>query len=134
EAFPLQALWRVCCERIAGVPELSLPQLLPPRHRDLLLLATGADTDLLVHDLLTRFCGAFLDQGLAHWQLPRREQGFYRAFRALYGLPAGPPDRWLRGLPAELARLEAEHVGPLGSIRGALGPPGVAAEAGGDFP
>src|SRR5262249_34670129 len=30
EAFTLQALWRVCCERIAGVPELSLPPLLPP--------------------------------------------------------------------------------------------------------
>ena len=133
EAFTLQALWRVCCERIAGVPELSLPPLLPPRHRDLLLLATGADTDLLVHDLLTRFCGAFLDQGLAHWQLPRREQGFYRAFRALYGLPAGPPDRWLRGLPAELARLEAGHVGPLESIRESLDALGVAAEEWDDF-
>ena len=67
EAFTLQALWRVCCEGVAGVPEFALPPLLPPRHRDLLLLATGEDADLPVHDLLIRFCGAFLDQGQANW-------------------------------------------------------------------
>ncbi len=133
EAFTLQALWRVCCDGMAGVPELSLPPLLPSRHRDLLLLATGADADLLVHDLLIRFCGAFLDQGLAHWQLPRREQGFYRAFCALYRRAGGPPDGWLRGLPAELARLEAGHVGPLESIQDSLDILGVAPEEWDDF-
>jgi uncharacterized protein YbcC (UPF0753/DUF2309 family) len=133
EAFTLQALWRVCCDRIAGVPEFRLPPLLPLRHRDLLLLAAGADADLPVHDVLIRFCGAFLDQGLAHWRLPRRDEGFYRAFRALYGQPLGPPDRWLRGLAAELARLGDGHVGPLQSVRESLDVLGVPAEEWDDF-
>src|SRR5262249_59263019 len=53
--------------------------------------------------------------------------------RALYGGPAAPPDRGLRGLPAELARLEAGHVGPLESIRESLDALGVAAEEWDDF-
>jgi uncharacterized protein YbcC (UPF0753/DUF2309 family) len=123
----------VCCEGVAGVPEFALPPLLPPRHRDLLLLATGADADLPVHDVLIRFCGAFLDQGLAPWQLPRRDDGFYRAFAALYGQPGGPPDHWLRGLAAELARLEDGCVSPLQSIRESLDVLGVPAEEWDDF-
>jgi uncharacterized protein YbcC (UPF0753/DUF2309 family) len=125
EAFTLQALWRVCCDGVAGVPDLALPPLLPLRHRDLLLQVARADADLLVHDVLIRFCGTFLDQGLAHWQLPRRDEGFYRAFCALYRQPPGPPDRWLRGLAAELGRLEDGHVSPLESIRESLDVLGV---------
>src|SRR6185437_3626416 len=58
--------------------------------------------------------------------LPRRDEGFYRAFCALYRLPGGPPDRWMRGLDRELARLEDEGVSPLESIRESLGILGVA--------
>jgi uncharacterized protein YbcC (UPF0753/DUF2309 family) len=133
EAFTLQSLWRVCCEGVAGVPEFALPPLLPPRHRDLLLLATGEDADLPVHDVLIRFCGSFLDQGLASWQLPERANGFYLAFAALYGQPGGPPDHWLRGLAADLARLEDEQVTPLESIRESLGVLGVPEEEWDDF-
>lgn len=99
EAFTLQALWRVCCDAVAGVPEFALPPMAPSRHRDLLVQATGVDSDLLVHDVLIRFCGAFLDQGLAHWQLPQRAEGFYRSFCALYEQAFGPPDHWLRVSP-----------------------------------
>jgi uncharacterized protein YbcC (UPF0753/DUF2309 family) len=133
EAFTLQALWRVCCEGVAGLPELALPPLLPPRHRDLLLRVTRADADLLVHDVLIRFCGAFLDQGLARWQLPRRDKGFYRAFCALYRRPLGPPDRWLRGLAPELRRLEGGNVSPLESVRESLEALGVGPTEWDDF-
>jgi uncharacterized protein YbcC (UPF0753/DUF2309 family) len=128
EAFTLQALWRVCCDGLSGVPEFTTPAATPLRHRDLLLQAAGADADLPVHDLLIRFCGAFLDQGLAHWQLPRRDEGLYRAFCVLYRPAGGPPDRWLRGLREELGRLEAGNVGPLESIRESLENLGVPQE------
>jgi uncharacterized protein YbcC (UPF0753/DUF2309 family) len=133
EAFTLQALWRVCCDGVAGLPDLALPPLLPLRHRDLLLRVARADADLLVHDVLIRFCGAFMDQGLAHWQLPRRDEGFYRAFCALYRQPLGPPDRWLRELASELGRLEDGHVGPLESVRESLEVLGVGQAEWDDF-
>jgi uncharacterized protein YbcC (UPF0753/DUF2309 family) len=125
EAFTLQALWRVCCDGVAGVPDLALPPLLPLRHRDLLQQVTRADPDLLVHDLLIRCCGTFLDQGLAHWQLPGRDEGLYRTFCTLYRQPVGPPDRWLGGLASDLGRLEDGHVSPVESIRESLDVLGV---------
>jgi uncharacterized protein YbcC (UPF0753/DUF2309 family) len=106
EKVTLQILWRVCRDGVQGL-RVPLPPLLSTlRHRDLLLAATGQDSDLLVHDLLGRFCAAFLDQGLAHWPMPYRDRGLFRAFRALYRGAGGPPDRWLRGLVQELGRLE----------------------------
>jgi len=120
EAFSLQALWRVCRDGVHGLK--AAPSHAPPplRHRDLLLEVCGVDSDRLVHDLLIRFCAAFLDQGLAHWRLPNRDQGFWAAFLALYRPAGGPPDRWLRELPAEIARLQREKVDPLASIAESL--------------
>jgi uncharacterized protein YbcC (UPF0753/DUF2309 family) len=120
EAFTLQALWRVCRAGVASVPDLTPPPPPPVRHRDLLLRAAGVDTDLLVHSVLIPFCAAFLDQGLAHWPLPRRDDGFYRAFLDLYRRPGGPPDDWRRGLAAELDRLDSRGVSPLASVRESL--------------
>jgi uncharacterized protein YbcC (UPF0753/DUF2309 family) len=125
ESFTLQALWRICCDGVRGVPAFTPPPPVPVRHRDLLLEATGTDTDRLVHDVLIRFCAAFLDQGFAPWSLPHRDEGPYRAFCALYRQPGGPPDRWLHGLAKELGRLEDEQVGPLESIHESLDALGV---------
>ena len=36
-----------------------------------------------VDRLLTKWLAAFLDQGQAEWSMPNREEGFYRAFRAV---------------------------------------------------
>lgn len=119
EAFTLQALWRVC-GGVAETPEPAPATPPPVRSRDLLVQATGRDPDLLVNDLLIRYCGAFLDQGLASWQLPWRDEGFFRAFIRLYRMPGGMPERWLAGLPRELTRLEDKGIGPLESIRESL--------------
>ena len=126
ESFTLQALWRVCCDGVRDLPAFSAPPALPVRHRDLLFELTGADADSPVNDLLIRFCAAFLDQGLAHWPLPGREGGFYESFCAIYRQPGGPPDRWMRGLAAELGRLLDSNVRPLESIRESLALLGVA--------
>ena len=116
EGFTLQALWRVCCDGIRNLPVVAAQAVARVRHRDLLREATGEDSDLHVNDLLIRFVGAFLDQGLAQSEMPLRDEGFYRAFCAIYGQPLAPPDRWMRGLAAELRRLEAGQVSPLDSI------------------
>lgn len=60
----------------------KLPDLRPrwaARPRDGVLHLTGSDTDEVVHPFLIRLAGAFLDQGLAYWPMPDREQGFWRA-------------------------------------------------------
>ena len=125
ESFALQALWRVCLDRVRDIPPFYRAEFTGVRHRDLMFDATGEDPDALVHELLIRFTAAFLDQGFAQWPLPRRDEGFYRAFCALYRRPGGPPDRWMRGLGRELARLEDENITPLESIAGSLADLGV---------
>ncbi len=114
EAFSLHALWRICRNGVHTVKRAARQPSTSVRHRDLLLEATGEDSDPLVHDVLVRFCATFLDQGFGHWSLPGRERGFYHSFCELYKQPFGPPATWLRGLPAELKRLE--QVAPLDSI------------------
>ncbi len=125
EGFALQALWRVCCEGVRNLPPYTSPPELPLRHRDLLLEAAGEDSDAPVHDLLIKYCAAFLDQGLAHWPLPGRELGFYKSFCSLYRQSGPPPQRWMRGLAAELGRLQDENIGPVVSVEESLGILGV---------
>lgn len=120
EGFTLQALWRICRDGVRDLPPFTTPPIEPVRHRDLLWEATGVDADAPVNALLTRFTAAFLDQGLAHWALPRREEGYFRSFLALYRRPLGPPDRWMRGLAEELGRLYDAGVDPLSSIAESL--------------
>ena len=121
EAFGLRALWRICCEGVQSIPpQDAATHRSAIRHRDWLFEATGDDADILVHDVLVKFCSAFLDQGFSRWPLPSRDQGFFRSFAALYQGMAGPPDRWMGGLANELARLEQSEVTPLESIRESL--------------
>jgi uncharacterized protein YbcC (UPF0753/DUF2309 family) len=109
EAFALELLWAACRDGAGHAAPLPAAQL-PVRHRDLLLPATGFDADLAVHDLLIRFCAAFLDQGVAHWPLPDREKGFLHAFCALYRQSGGPPAPWLADVAGEFARIQDGNV------------------------
>ena len=115
EAFSLQALWRVCCDGARAAPHYPARHDVI-RHRDVLLHTCGEDSDALVNGLLIRFCAAFVDQGFADWQLPERDQGFYRSFIALYRHARNTPDYWRRDLPDELARLAEGGMSPLDSI------------------
>jgi len=123
ERFTLQALWRVCCDGVHGLPPSTPAPAV--RHRDALFEAVGADPDTPVQDLLIRFCSAFLDQGMAPWPLPGREGGLYRSFCALYRQPGGSPARWSRGLDGVLAALADRGVGPLESVLESLALLGV---------
>lgn len=132
ESFTLHLLWRICHGGVHGVRRPSDAAAPPVRHRDLLLLATGRDTDLLVHDVLIRFCAAFLDQGFAGWSLPGRAAGFSGSFAGLYR-DAWPVASWLRGLPAELKRIERAGLSPLESIDESLHLLGVAEAERGEY-
>lgn len=126
-SFVLNLLWRACLHGVRdGAPPLPVAPA-PIRHRDLLLEATGEDSDGLVHDLLIRFAGAFCDQGLAAWPLPNRDAGFFRAFCQVYA-GGGLPDRWLRGLAAEIEAHGGDNRNPIDSIRRSLDDLGVAEE------
>lgn len=133
EAVSLQALWRVCENGVQGLPPPSAFDLPPLRHRDILLAATGEDSDILVHEVLIRFCASFADQGFAEWLLPDRNQGFFKSFCQLYSQAGGPPDRWLAPLPKELQRIQSLHQSPLESIRESLQLLGVAPKHQRDF-
>jgi uncharacterized protein YbcC (UPF0753/DUF2309 family) len=133
EAFCLQALYRVCRQGVDSAPIRVEPPAPMVRHRDLLLEATGEDSDSLVHEVLIRLCAAFLDQGLTHWPLPHRDRGLYRAFCLLYSRRGGPPDAWLRGLAEELTRLDDHGIGPLESVLESLDLLGVTEKEWRDF-
>jgi uncharacterized protein YbcC (UPF0753/DUF2309 family) len=119
EAFTLHALWRICHRGVHGVERIT--PTAPPlvRHRDLLLQATGVDTDRMVHNVLIPFCAAYLDQGISSWPLPNRNAGFLQAFITLYK-DSRPVAGWLKGLPAELRRIEQQQLTPLQVIKETL--------------
>ena len=125
EGVSLRTLWQVCREgaRSAPAPVHQTPP--PVRHRDLLFRVAGVDADIPVHDLLIRFCAAFVDQGVSHWPLPERDRGLFQSFLSLYRRPSGPPDSWLRGFAGEAARLQDAGTSPLDSIHESLAALGV---------
>lgn len=107
EALATCALWAACHRRAEDQPpEPANRWLLPLRHRDLLLQATGEDVDDLVHPVLTRLVSAFLDQGIAYWPMPDRELGFHRAARSLFLQVGAVASPWLRPLRALLREQE----------------------------
>ena len=125
EAFALELHWAACLDGARHGPPFA-PAPPPVRHRDLVLALAGFDPDLAVNDLLTRFCAAFLDQGIAHWTLPDRDAGFWRSFCALYGAGGGSPVPWMHGVAEELNRLQFAYTDPLQVIAESLAALGVA--------
>ncbi|NBX30896.1 DUF2309 family protein, partial [bacterium] len=79
-------LWHACIEAVAFARPAVRDARPPARFRDLLLAVDPTvDTDALVHPLLIRICGAFLDQGVAAWRMPGRRHGLLAAAARLYG-------------------------------------------------
>src|SRR5215471_15598116 len=87
----LRALFDACLAR-AVAHEEEAPQRNP--------------VDEVIHPWLIRLCSVFLDQGMAYWTMPRREQGFYKSVRALLSRPLGIFPLHLTGLDDEFRRQE----------------------------
>jgi uncharacterized protein len=73
--------------------------LLAARPREGVLAATGVDVDETIHPLLIRLTAAFLDQGMAYWPMPNREEGFWSASLRILGQPASIHSEKLSELP-----------------------------------
>jgi uncharacterized protein YbcC (UPF0753/DUF2309 family) len=67
-------------EEIA-IPEVDLPS--GRTFSDWLELLAGASLVDQVNDQMIKWTAAFLDEGLAGWEMPGRHDGFYRAWREL---------------------------------------------------
>lgn len=115
EAFSLHLLWRTCLNGVASFTSTHHSARFI-RNRDLLLHATGEDIDRDVHEVLIRFCAAYVDQGYSDWQLPNRDRGFFESFLDLYSEQSYGLDRWLKRLPDELKLLRESHVSAESSI------------------
>lgn len=100
-------LWKTCRDLTPAAAAREAADFARPR--DLVLRDTGLDTDEIVHPLLVRLCGAFLDQGIAYWPMPGRERGLLAASRdLLLANPAVCPGE-LRGLRQRfLSQIAAE--------------------------
>ena len=95
EAHTLKALWE-------GLSKELSPQRIPQDDSKKKLVAQT------VHPLMIRFCGVYLDQGIAYWPI-LREGGFYRTFLSLFSQSAGPVLPWMKGLKERLQCQIAER-------------------------
>lgn len=91
EPMCVSALFTRCKELAAGyvTPQQTAESVHLPR--DVIRAHTGEDSYDAIFPELIRLCAAYLDDGLATWTMPRREQGFYVAARALIANGAGAP-------------------------------------------
>lgn len=119
ESFTLHFMWSICLQGLESYPASPRKHSFV-RPRDLLLHAIGEDTDKDVHEVLIRFCAAFVDQGYSDWILPNREQGFFEAFVALYSVRSQGSERWLRRLHEELETLSSSNVSAEASVESSL--------------
>ena len=96
-------------------------------HRDWLQALHGLDTDAWIHPPLIRFLAGYLDQGLAHWEMPGRHRGIHGCFLEIYSSTlAARCGHWARTLPALVAADRAAGWRAASSIENSLAELGVA--------
>ena len=133
QAFTLNFMWRLCLRggRIAGQAAAISQNYLRPR--DYVVQAGGSDPDLLSNDLLVRLSAAFLDQGLARWPMPFRDQGFYMACVELLGTRSSLASGWLRRVEHVFAEEVRLGLTPFQSIERSLANLGIDSHDVNDF-
>jgi uncharacterized protein YbcC (UPF0753/DUF2309 family) len=130
ERKAVRHLWDACLGAVARSSAARGAGSSPmTRHRDLLLAASGLDSDQWIHPPLIRFIAGYLDQGLAYWVMPGREHGIYGCFVDLYGsslaAQCGP---WAGDLPRVIADERQAERDALTSLEHSLAQLGVASD------
>jgi uncharacterized protein YbcC (UPF0753/DUF2309 family) len=70
-----------------------------PAHEEEPVPATAVEE--IIHPWLIRLASVFLDQGMAYWSMPHREEGFYASVRTLLSQPGAVLPRYMQGLDEE---------------------------------
>jgi uncharacterized protein YbcC (UPF0753/DUF2309 family) len=135
ERRAVRRLWEACARAVERAGGQSVaPAATPIRHRDYLLAVYGFDTDAWIHPSLIRFLAGYLDQGLAHWEMPERHRGIHGCFLEIYrtsiASQCGP---WARTLPRLVEDDHAAERDALGSIAHSLAELGVGSDEHADY-
>jgi hypothetical protein len=80
-----QKLWAACESRLR--PLLATQHGEGARAGHDFFDGLGASVNDIIHPVLIRLSGAYLDQGLAYWAMPQRETGFWNASLQILGQP-----------------------------------------------
>jgi uncharacterized protein len=106
EAESLRSLYQTCCEHTRSIswpkPESQSLRIPASMLRD----RTGMELNDIIHPLLIRWCGAFLDHGVSFWSMPDREQGFFHAFLAQVASNPHPGRPWTQLLKTMVEKEE----------------------------
>lgn len=121
ETFTLRLLWQAALD---GVSSHHTPPTEPAPAIEGWARRPDARVDALVNEELIRYSASFLDQGLARWRLPHREEGYFRAWCEL-NRTRRPFEPWLAELPAEIERIQRHNLTPLDLIDESLAALGV---------
>lgn len=113
-----ETLFQAASRRCGEAPLAAAPVIRRPR--DYWLQQTGRDLDDVVHPTLIRLIAAFVDQGVAHWPMPHREQGFWRACLHLLGQQPSIWSHTLKPVSAWLRSCDGLNLDAHGAVRAAL--------------
>lgn len=119
-------LWEACLERVK--PHAASADTRPRRPHDAVLAAKGVDLDRVVHPPLIRLVGAYLDQGIAYWPMPLREEGLLAASRCIMAQPFSIYRRHLSGVRVEFLQQQKNGMGAADIVLDALDRLGVPGE------
>ncbi len=105
----LRRLWAVCQASRDHLPApTEVPGRAGHRVRDRVFERTRQDLDRVVHPLLIRWCGAYLDHGVSYWPMAGREKGFPAAFFAHHAQSVDMGKPWLSEARVLSRRIAAE--------------------------
>ena len=99
-----KALWEACLSLAPKASPTTSKKHVRPHAA--LFATRHLDLDAIVHPPLINLVSTFVDQGVAHWQLPLRNEGLLAAFRAMHGAALVDP----AGLGGLKKRLQAQRA------------------------